>query len=223
MQQLAVSYLRNGYWFYVAGWIPNDKDPVAVDSKLIDRYGIGISKWARARRKQTGHANMQYLRHERFFVLLATHGRHRFFEDEAGLVRDARRVPLKFAGYSISYRNGHPSVRIDRNEFNQVKSYLTETAPHNSLEALVNEICRLRFEPYAPVRRQLLDLRRAVNRVRTNAGLAVLPLSAFRLRRRVLRPFARESGDSLGPDHDGVPEDSGFWTLLGNSPKTSGP
>ena len=68
-----------------------------VDDKLVERYGIGISQWARARRKQAGRANMQYLRHGRFFVLLATHGEHRFFEEEGANVRDVRRRSIKHA------------------------------------------------------------------------------------------------------------------------------
>ena len=52
VQQLAVSYLVHGYWFYVTGRIPKHKDPRRVDEKLIARYGIDLSKWSRARRKQ---------------------------------------------------------------------------------------------------------------------------------------------------------------------------
>lgn len=44
LQQLAVSYVANGYFFYVTGWIPGDKPPEAVDAKLMGRYGIGCSK-----------------------------------------------------------------------------------------------------------------------------------------------------------------------------------
>jgi hypothetical protein len=32
IQQLAVSYVRNGYWFYVAGSVPEGKDPRAIDA-----------------------------------------------------------------------------------------------------------------------------------------------------------------------------------------------
>jgi hypothetical protein len=59
-----------------------------VDQKLIDHYGIEISKWTRARRKRSGTASVQYLRFRRFFVLLATHGKHRFFTDEAPNILD---------------------------------------------------------------------------------------------------------------------------------------
>src|ERR1051326_2786433 len=104
VQQL-VLYLTQGYWFYVSGHVPERKDPRAVDAKLIERYGIDISKWARARRKRAGHANMQYLRYEQFFVLLATHGEHCFFLEEKNF-RDVRRDSISFAGYSIGFKKG---------------------------------------------------------------------------------------------------------------------
>src|SRR6185369_11739835 len=123
IQQLAVACLSKGYFFYVAGSVPDGKDPRAIDHKLIDRYGINISKWARARRKQAGYANLRYLRFQRFFVLLATHGQHTFFEAEAACIKDIRRTPIKFAGYSVSYRAGHPHVRIEQEEYKQLKTY----------------------------------------------------------------------------------------------------
>ena len=106
VQQLACCYLPHGYWFYATGRVPYNKDPRAVDQKLIEKYGIGISRQSRARRKQRGLANMHYLRHARFFVLLATHGLHPFFEYEAKTIRDVRRIPIKFSGYSIAYKRG---------------------------------------------------------------------------------------------------------------------
>ncbi len=74
VQQLAVAYVHHGYWFYVTGTIPEHKYPLAVDSKLTNRYEVAISKWARARRKQAGKANVHYLRYGRYFVLVATRG-----------------------------------------------------------------------------------------------------------------------------------------------------
>ena len=56
------------------------KDPLAVDAKLIAKYGIAVSESTRARRKKAGQANLQYLRFERFFVVLATKGTHRFYD-----------------------------------------------------------------------------------------------------------------------------------------------
>src|SRR5271163_3893846 len=93
VQQIACCYLRHGYWFYVTGRIPADKDAQTIDNKLIAKYGIDVSEKVRARRKQLGHANLQYLRHDRFFAILATKGNHRFFEEEAESIRDMRRIP----------------------------------------------------------------------------------------------------------------------------------
>ena len=97
VQQIACCYLRHGYWFYVCGRVPPDKDPKAIDENLIKKYGIAVSESTRARRKQVGQANLQYIRHERFFVILATKGLHRFFDEEKNLIRDIRRVPAKRA------------------------------------------------------------------------------------------------------------------------------
>ena len=190
IQQLAVAYVAHGYWFYVRGWIPLNKDPEAVDRKLIEKYGIDVSKWERARRKRAGLANLHYLRHGRHFVLIATHGKHAFYDEEAGQIRDIRRVPFKLGGYSVSYRNGHASVRIDQETYRRLKVYLTDLAVRRSVEHMAEEFRMLHFEPYAPIRRQLLNLLRAVNRARKQAGLGTAPAQCLRLKRRVFRPFA---------------------------------
>lgn len=194
IQQLAVSYVSNGYFFYVVGSVPEGKDPRRVDAKLIDRYGIGVSKWSRARRKRAGSANLQYLRHGRLFVLLATHGEHEFFAEEGKGVRDVRRVPLKAFGYAVSYKAGHVHVRIEREELKRLTAYFLELAAHRKVEAVSAELSRLRFEPYAPVRRQLLQVLRAVNRARRAMGYELVPLEALRFRRRIVRPFEGGGG-----------------------------
>ena len=119
--QRLVDYLRHGYWFYVTGEVPAGKDPREVDEKLIEKYGIAVSDSTRYRRKRAvpRRANMQYIRHGRFFVLLCTHGKHDFFlpmehggesvRDERGRevrIRSVRAVPIRYAGYSISVREG---------------------------------------------------------------------------------------------------------------------
>lgn len=109
VQQLAVSYVTHGYYFYVLGRIPDHKLPAETDQKIISQYGIDVSKWTRARRKKDGLANVHYLRYGRFFVLLATHGEHPFFEAEAKQIQDIR-VYLAFAPSS---RNHSPSVSQD--------------------------------------------------------------------------------------------------------------
>ena len=189
IQQLAVAYVARGYWFYVSGWIPFNKDAETVDRKLIEKYGIDMSKWERARRKKAGLANLHYLRHGRTFILIATHGQHPFFEEEAGQVRDIRRVPFKLGGYSVSYRNGHASVRIAQESYKRLKIYLTDLAVRRSAEHMAEEFRMLHFEPYAPIRRQFLNLLRAVNRARKQAGLEPVAADSLRLKRRIYRPF----------------------------------
>lgn len=201
VQLLACNHLPHGYWFYVSGWIPEGKDPGRVDAKLINKYGVDVGRTARVRRKRLGQANLRYLRHGRFFVLIATHGTHRFFEDEAASMRDIRHVPLRFAGYSISYRRGnrtreggpdprwHAHVEIDRQRYKELQAWFQEIAVHRSAARLAAEFYNVPFEPYAPVRRQMLKLLRMVNAVRKRAGYASLPYAVLPLRRRIVRPF----------------------------------
>lgn len=194
IQQLAVGYVQHGYWFYVTGTIPKHKDPLLTDMKIIQHYGIGIPRWARSRRKARQLANVQYLRHGRFFVILATHGEHALWEEEAGQLRDIRRAPIEFAGYSVGYTKGrdgqyHVSVRIQREEYRRLRSHLIELATHRSVENLIIEFQRLPFEPYARVRVQYFSILKAVNEKRKQAGFDPVPVSALRLYRRVVRPF----------------------------------
>lgn len=197
VQQLAVAYVNHGYWFYVTGIVPQNKNALLVDSKLLEKYNVAISKWARARRKRQGLANVHYLRHRQFFVLIATKGRHEFFEQEGDAIKDIRREPIVYAGYSIGYRRGvdrkyHASVRIQPKQYNLLKSHLLEVATRRSADEISQCLRGLPVEPYAPVRRQMLNILRAVNRQRQNAGLEPLAMEALRLRRRILRPFVDE-------------------------------
>ena len=134
VQQLAVNYVARGYYFYVTGTIPDGKDPTKTDQKIIAQYGIDISKWARARRKKDGKANVQYLRYDRFYVIIATHGEHPFFAAEQNQIRNIRKQPLRFRGYAIgvgrSRRDGsfHASVRIQRETFREILRHFKQIA-----------------------------------------------------------------------------------------------
>jgi hypothetical protein len=202
VQQLAVAYVNHGYWYYVRGFIPPDKDVAAVDRKLIEKYGVAISKWSRGRRKRQGLANVHYLRCQRFFVLIATAGQHPFYREEAIEIRDIRREPIRFAGYSIGYRQGvdrkwHVSVRINSEQYNVIKGYFLDVCVHRSLEQIHRELQMMPFEPYAPVRRQMLNILRAMNRRRRAAGIGPVPIEAVRLRRQILKPFVGEQDHTL--------------------------
>ena len=207
VQQLACCYLPHGYWFYVSGWVPAGKDPRAVDRKLLDKYVIGVSRQARARRKLAGLANLHYLRHGRLFVLLATHGKHRFFEEEGTRVRDIRRLPLHVADYSVTYRPGqfkpragsdgpaepddkwHARVQIGREAYRDLKAYFLERSVRTPADLLGRELYTVPFEPYARVRQQMLNVLRLVNEARRQAGCEHLPPTVLRYQRRIVKPF----------------------------------
>ena len=207
VQQVAVSYLRHGYWFYVTGRVKAGKNPAEIDRKLINKYGIAISERERSRRKRRGLANLQYIRHHNWFVIVATEGHHPFKQQERSQIRDCRRVPIKFEGYSISYRRcgqtpkgGGPTkwrscVRIDNETFRDLKAFFLERACHRSAENLAADFARVPYARYAPVRRQLLKLLRLVNEARARNGFAAVPHTALRLRRRIHRPFEQPAAD----------------------------
>ncbi|MBC7819303.1 MAG: hypothetical protein IAG10_20655 [Planctomycetaceae bacterium] len=200
---LVTSLICRGYWFYVTGWIPEGKDAESIDRKLIAKYDCAISKAARWRRKKLGKANVQYLRCGRFFMLIATKGEHQFFREEAS-VRDIRKIPLKFGGYSISFRrDGHLSaqgnphqrrvhVRIEESRFRELLADFEHHACRASAECLANRFYQLPYQGYAPVRRQLCTLLRFVNRRRQAAGLTKLPTECLHLFRRIERDHHRE-------------------------------
>jgi hypothetical protein len=195
VQQVATAYIPHGYWFYSQGMVPEGKDPRTVDAKLVAKYGAGLSKWQRARRKQTGLANVQYIRHGRTFLLMATKGHHAFFEEEAAAIRDVRKTPIKVGGYAISARKGgrdgrlHTHVRVDRVAYAELLARFVDRAGNASNQWFAKEFYNLPFEPYAPVRRQYLLLLRRVNEVRVRSGRARLPVEVLPLRRRIVRPF----------------------------------
>ena len=111
----AVQYITKGYRYYVAGQVPKRiDDPKRLDRKLIAKYGIDTPKWTRARRRKLGLANLRYLRYGRFFVVFATAGKHEFLEAERKNIRDIWKVPLRFRGYSISYRQGGYQRKKDK-------------------------------------------------------------------------------------------------------------
>lgn len=99
------------------------------------------------------------------------------------------------------------SVRIHPERYRSIKAYLLDLARRRSVEQIANEFAGLGFEPYAPVRRQLLSLLKAVNGERRVAGLARVPVECLRLRREVVRPFGTvavtDDGEGTGDEPNG--------------------
>jgi hypothetical protein len=193
IQQIAVSYVRWGYFFYTLGEIPRHKDPAKTDEKILGRYNLRRSRWSNARSKEQGRASVQYLRFEHTFVLMATHGAHLVKEEEE--LRDLRKEPMNIFGYSISYRKrpwdrtGHVSVRIQKPIYLDLKAHISELAPKLSVDAMHAQFEKVRFEAYAGVRSQMLNILREVNRRRKASGLEPVPLTAIRMRRKSVKVF----------------------------------
>ena len=117
-------------------------------------------------------------------------------------IRDIRRVPLKYGGYSVSYRHGgrtrdgkpddkwHAHVEIERRQYLELQATLLDVAVKQSAANVALSVYSLPQEPYAPIRRQLLLLLRNINRVRREIGGSEIPVDVLPLRRRVVKPFA---------------------------------
>ena len=164
----------------------------AVDRKPIERCAIDISKCERPRRKKASLANSPYLRHGRSSGLIGSHGKHRFFEEDAAVIRDIRWVQFRLGGCGVSYRDGHASVRIAQESYKGLRVYPSDLAVRRLAEYMADEFRMLQFEP---IRRHLLKLLRAVNRTRREAGCEPVPGSCLRLKRRIHRPFGSPLAD----------------------------
>ncbi|MCR9244561.1 MAG: hypothetical protein NXI31_05980 [bacterium] len=213
VQQLACACVRHGYWNYVRGEVPARKDPRALDEKFIARYELAISPSTRYRRKKEGVASVQYLRLGREWVLVATKGEHRFYEDHPPRmvrvrgggrsrlksipqVRSMRTHPFRFHGYSVSVKRDREgrlrtSVRIHPEEYRRLKVGLMARATVVGVGWIEAWFRELWFAPYAPIRSQVLSLHRQVNFERKLVGLPVVPRSCVRLVRRSVPVFVK--------------------------------
>lgn len=207
VQHVACNLLPHGYHFFISGWVPDRKDPLAVDRKLLAKYRIDVSPKTRHRRKLAGEANLHYVRWGHQFLVLATHGRHDFFADETGQIRDVRKVPIAFRGYSIRVvqgqflRKDNPDdpplvdpkhrvrVQVGRLAFREIEAEFLNSAGRWSVEEFGRRFYTLPFEPYAPVRQQFLNLLRRVNQKRAEARLDKIPPTVIRYRRKIVKPF----------------------------------
>lgn len=207
LQRVATHLLPHGYWFFTQGVVPEGKDPAMLDAKLLVKYDVVKSEGARRWRKSQGLGNVQYVRFERSWMLLATHGHHVIREGEAGNLKDVRRSPLRIGDYTVYVKRGNylkktlPESRalpdgrwrvrvlIAREPYRELCAYFLSIACHRRADALAEELFSLPYVPYAPVRKQLLKLLRLVNAKRQAAGYAKIPPTCLQMRREIVRAF----------------------------------
>ena len=108
-----------------------------------------------------------------------------------------------FNGYSISYRRAgvtpaggpapkwHAHVRIDDSMYRMLKDRFIDLATHRTADTLANEFARIPFARYAPIRRQLLNILRAVNERRKQQNFELLPHSVLKLKRTPVPVYVR--------------------------------
>jgi len=207
IQQIAVAYVARRYFFYVSGKVPHRLNVAEHDQRMLQKFEVARSKWSRYRRtKRTGPdgrplANVQYIRYRDFWVLLATSGYHRFFQEHQqpgldgiktiGQYKDARETAIVFGGYSIRHK-GRTSVRMSRHAYRELKQHFLNLATASrSTQRLEREFRRSPFEPYGGVTLQMFAVLRAVNRARKRAGLTRVPNDCVRVRRKAVKPFEK--------------------------------
>jgi hypothetical protein len=176
------------------------------DARILEKYDVARSKWARyRRRKRRGPdgqplANTQYLRYRSFWILLCEAGYHKFFEehqkrDRYGNVTerqffDVREKPIQYGGYSIGYAREKLSVRLSGKAYGELKRYYLAQA-RASTESLKWEFSSFPYAPWGGVLKQTFAILKAVNASRKAAGLPVVPTSCVVTKRKAVKPFVK--------------------------------
>lgn len=207
LQRIATHLLPKGYFFFVQGTLAKGKDPRALDAKLLAKYDVAKSEGARRWRKQLGLGNVQYVRYENNWILLATHGDHPIREGEGDNLKDARRAPIRIGDYAVYVKRGNYLKReptdeaakpdgkwrvrvvIAREPYRELCASFLSIACHRRGETLAEELFSSPYEPYAPVRKQLLKLLRLINAKRQAAGFAKIAVTSLRFQREIVRAF----------------------------------
>ncbi len=142
-----------------------------------------------------GEGNVRYFRWNVFFVLMSTNGEHCFFENEYD-IKDIRKFPIKVGGYSISVRRDGRTkckadnsqyrvhIRIEEDRYKELTARLDHFATRMSANVLGAKLYEIPYRGYAPIRRQLYQLLRQVNRKRRRSGLSQLPTEVLYFDRR---------------------------------------
>lgn len=196
VQQL-VRYAGSGYRYYVVGEVRRGKAPEAVDRSLLAKFDIAKSPQQRARAKQRGEANVQYIRFQDVWVMMVTPGRHDWFDTHSEVgkrkYKDLKEgAPLRAGPYSIqlsldgTLKAGEPKryrVRVSLNEkaYKELRALYLDRAVHWSVEKLAESFGRegRKYLPYRRVREQLVEIVRQVNKRRKVHGYEQVPYGSL--------------------------------------------
>jgi hypothetical protein len=129
IKKIAIDYVRYGYVYYWAGFIPLEKDPKLIDKKLIKTYDIRLCRMARKRKRDKGEIVFVYVRYRHRIVLLATEGEG--IENVKPKFTDIRKSPLRLGSITIGLQGKKPSVRMSEKRFKGLKKFLLSIALHN--------------------------------------------------------------------------------------------
>ncbi len=91
------------------------------------------------------------------------------------------------------------SVRINEKRYRDLKAEMMRLGLSRKRDVVEQAFRRLPFEPYAPVRRQLLRLLKVVNEGRKKRGFTPLRMShSMRWRINRVKPFGEKSAGARG-------------------------
>ena len=204
----------SGYYFVFYNQLKPSKDPSKLDDKMIRIWQLDQPYWKREKRRR-GHApSIWYLRYNRHYLLMSTHGRaadgeaHPFFEEYASQLFDIRKYALYFCGYSIRYPRSKTTgkhqafVRLDKATYELLRDTLCERAireRYRSQDVMEAEFERLPYQPYREVRNQLCRVLKQVNKRRSRYhGFKPVRLQCIPSRMRPVRLYDDDVAES-GP------------------------
>lgn len=161
LQQL-VYLIGKGYYNYHVGYIKAGKENKAtnIDSKIIEKYNMDLSKDQRARRKKKKLANFYYLRWQNVFVILKTDGELDVsiddkFYDIRIKQKEANRLKIKVSeiiefNISLQYKDSNKrsvTVALSNATYKNLKAEIEDMIQHKQIKKLENLFAKLRGLP----------------------------------------------------------------------------
>lgn len=185
VRYIAGNLLNHGYHFVSTAWIPEGKDEVLTDARLLVRYQNYLSKEQQYRRFKGGQAKVKYMRCGRLIVIAATKGRSPFFEMEDWF--DAREKRLCIGPYSIRVdkATGKVKVRLHKEAQRRLRKEWYEMA-RDDVRTWEDRIFNLDLLPFKGVQDNVYSLVKDLNIARKL--LRKPPLDWSRCIRRRIAP-----------------------------------